>query len=122
MNFSDSVIVLVCLVAAASIMMATGIGAQFGGTPQPGAEDNVRDLNDSLHNDVESDQRGTDSIVGLAISAMSWAADLIGLVLMAPIALQNLGVPAALAIPLSLPIYAISAFFVIQVFRGVTVQ
>jgi len=114
------VIAIACLVGAVGIMQASGIGAALGVAPETGVESNVEALEGDLE-EVQSDQRGVDSIIGLAISAVGLGIDMVGIVLFFPYVLGNLGVPGEIAVALSLPVYAVAMFFVISVLRGVGV-
>jgi len=121
MKRAPELIVLFACVAGATMMMAgSGIGAELGGTPATGGEEQVKDLEDMVQ-DAESDQRGVDSIIGLAITSVSLVFSMIPILLFAPIALQNLGFPAWIAVPISLPIYALLALFIVEVLRAVNV-
>lgn len=105
------------------IMQFTGIGAMMGGTPNPGLDggddEEAEMISEEDIEEFEGDQRGPDDFLGLAIAAVSWTSDLIGFVVLAPIALQNMGLPATIATALALPIWAITAFFIVTVLRGI---
>jgi len=116
----ELLVLFACIAGATMIMAGSGIGAELGGTPETGAEGEFEDLQEELEQ-TESDQRGVDSIIGLAISSVSLAFQLIPILLLAPISLQNLGFPAWIAVPLSLPIYVLTVLFVIEVLRGLNV-
>lgn len=119
MRFPHAVIALTCLISAGILMSTTGIGAHLGGTPNPGLEGQDEAPNQDELDKWESDQKGTDSLIGMAITAGNWMASSIRFVVLAPMALQNLGFSAGIATALALPIWAISAFFLMGLLRGV---
>lgn len=118
MNAPQLMVLLACLAGAILIFSGAGLGGELGAAPSAGLEEDMQEVEQEVET-FESDQRGVDSIIGLAITATSITATLLGLLLLAPVTLQNLGFPAWIALPLSLPIYVIGALFTVAILRGV---
>lgn len=121
MDAPKLIVVFACLAAATMIMAGSGVGGELGGTPETGTQSEFESFEDEVST-FESDTRGVDSIIGLAISAISMTATLIGILLLGPFALQNLGFPGWLAIALGLPIWAITLMFIVEIMRGINVR
>ncbi len=116
----ELMILFACVAGATMLIAGSGLGAELGGTPTTGGEEQIEDL-ENLVQEAESDQRGVDSIIGLAITSVSLVFSMIPILLFAPVALQNLGFPAWIAVPVSLPIYALLALFIVEVLRAVNI-
>ena len=112
------VVALAALVGAVTIMQGAGIAGELGVSPETGIENDIENVQEQLSNQVDSDQRGVGSIIGLAISAVSLSFSMVELVILFPAVLNNLGVPLWLAIPASFPVYVIGMFFIAGVMRG----
>lgn len=118
MNGAKLLVLMGCVVGATMFMSATGIAGELGGQPNTGVEDDYEDLEESARN-LESDQRGVSSIIGLAISSVSLGAELFTVGLAAPVVLNNMGIPMPIATALSLPVYALYVILGLTIMRGV---
>ena len=118
-SMPEFVILIACAVAAVSIIAGAGIDSHVGGSaPDTGAEEDFDEIEEDLQS-FESDPAGADSMIGLAITSINLAGTLIGVVLLFPFVLTNLGVPSWIAFPASLPVWAAALFFLLGLLRGI---
>ena len=113
------VIAIACLVGAVTIFQI-GVADGFGVSPEVGVEEDVRGMEESVES-FSADDRGADSIIGLAISSVNLLTSTLGMVINMPGLLTNLGIPAGLAWAVSVPIYAVAIFGIIGILRGMNI-
>lgn len=128
MRTTAPVVFVLALGVAFAIVGTTGIAATWGLTDTPGGDGVESNLNQSAANssagesgNFEGDvgQSGDDtSLLGLTITGISIIASAAGAIVLLPITLTNLGMPAYAAIPLGFFLQVIVGIGIVEFATG----
>lgn len=111
-------IFMVCLAAAASVMLASGLAAEIGQQPQPGIEDDVEQTEGDFKEYSASREEGSVTFVGAIVSGIDKAISALKLVFALYPMLVNMGFPAWLATFLAAPVYVVFGLFTLHLLTG----
>lgn len=115
---SKLMIFMVCLAAAASVMVASGLAAEIGQQPQTGIQEDVDSSNESFKEYSASRSEGATSFIGAVISGVDKTISAFKLIFALPSLLVNLGLPTWLATFISAPIYFSFGMFILYLITG----
>ena len=110
-------IALFFLNAAAAVLVASGVAADWGIQPQAGGDEAIDSANETANN-LNPGQGSDQNLGGLFLDAGRTLKDVFGVVFAAPGMLHNLGVPMWLTTFIFAPMYLVVAMDMYYAFTG----
>jgi hypothetical protein len=109
---------MVCVAAASSAVVASGLGGELGMTPQTGIQDDVQQSEDKFK-EYDASRSGDDtSFIGSVISGVDKTIETYQIIFALPTLLTNMGLPGWLAALIGAPAYFLFGLFVVYMITG----